>query len=890
MTKEDRPPRLFERLFEWFCADDFFEELQGDLEEAYYHNVEVHGTAVARNIYRKEVLLMLRPSVMKKIKGRFKNSNSNNIDMIRNYLKIAVRNILGQKLYSFINIFGLAVGMAATILISLYVQNELSYDKYHDKADRIYRVSREWLNQDGESSLHLGHIAPPFAPLIENDFEGVVEQAVRLMSGYGPLMSTADGEKQFEEDNFFFADADVFKVFSWEFIKGKPETALVEPNTLVLSETAAKRYFGDEDPIDKSLTFNNFGLEIEMKITGIIQDAPNNSHFHYNMIASFLTYENVVGKEQLMQQFGSNNFSTFLLLPKGVSPSEFEAGVPAFIDKHLGQSNDGNAASLTNKLHLMPLTDIHLHSHLDSEIEANGDIKYVYTYIIIALFILLIACINFMNLSTARSMKRAKEVGVRKVMGAFRTSLIRQFITESVLLATVSAILAVGIVVVVMPWFNNFSGKQLSLTTVDPMFFGTLMLGVVLVVGLMAGSYPAFYLSNFTPVKVLKGAKLNSHKKVNLRSVLVIFQFFISICLIIGVGVIGDQIEYMKTKDLGFRKDNMIVLPSNQQIHDNFQMIRDRLMKQPSIEDVTFASRVPSGRLLDSQGGQAEIGGEMVNINFRIADIHVDHSYLKTLDVKFLAGRNFDYNLASDSTEAFILNNAAILGLGYTSPEEAVGKKFNYGGRNGFITGVVDDFHFESLHQSIAPMVFLITQGRARNVIVQFKEGMESEASDYLKGEWETLRPGSTFDYYTISESFNDQYMAEEKLSQLVSYFSWLTIFVAVLGLFGLSSFSIEQNIKEIGIRKVLGASVGSVMYLFTKRFAILVIIGIIIAIPASYYGMTEWLSGFPYATSLKPMTFIVGGISALIFAIITVSYEIIKAAISNPVNSIRNE
>ena len=885
MRKGAQPPKIYTRLFEWFCDEEYYEELQGDLEQSFYENIKAHGEYKAIRKYRKEVFLMVRPSVIKKIKGHV---NSNNIDMVHNYLKIGVRNMLSQRLYSFINIFGLAVGMAATILISLYVQHELSYDKYHEKADRIYRISREWLNQDGESSLHLGHIAPPFAPLIENDFEGVVEQAVRLMSGYGPLMSV--GDKQFEEENFFFADADVFKVFSWKFIQGNRETALVEPNTLVLSETVTKRYFNDEDPIGKSLTFNNFGIIQEMKITGVIEDTPDNSHFKYGMLCSFLTYENVVGTEQLMQRFGSNNFATYVLFPEGVSASQLEAGIPAFTDKHLGQNGNGDPASTTNKLHLMPLTDIHLHSHLDSEIEANGDIKYVYTYIIIALFILVIACINFMNLSTARSMKRAKEVGVRKVMGAFRSSLIRQFITESVLMALISALLAIGFVALVLPWFNNFAGKELSLVTVDPLFFGGLLLIVVLSVGLLAGSYPAFFLSSFTPVKVLKGAKHSSHKKVNLRSVLVVFQFFISICLIIGVGVIGDQIEYMKTKELGFAKDNMIVLPSNGQIHANFKLIRERLIEQPSIEDVTFSSRVPSGRLLDSQGGEAEVDGEMKRIDFRIADIHVDHSYLETLEIKFLAGRNFDYELASDSSEAFILNKAAIDGLGYASTEEAVGKKFNYGGRQGYITGVVDDFHFESLHQSIAPIVFVITQGRARNVIVKVKEGLEDEATAYLKGEWEELRPGSTWDHYTIGESFNDQYEAEEKLSELVSYFSALTIFVAILGLFGLSSFSIEQNLKEIGIRKVLGASVSNVMYMFTRRFALLVLTGIIVAVPVSYYGMEIWLEQFPYATGLQLLTFIIGGVAALLFAIGTVSYEVIKAALSNPVNTLRSE
>ena len=884
--KNVKPPRLLTRWFESFCADEYYEELQGDIEQAFYENIEKYGLSEARRIYRKEVWLMLRPSVIKKLKTQ--KLYSNNADMIHNYLKIALRNMFGQKVYSFINVFGLAVGMAATILIALYVQNELSYDKYHENADRIYRVSREWLNEDGESSLHLGHVAPPFAPLIENDFEGVVQQAVRFMSGYGPLMTYKD--KKFEEDAFFFADADIFEVFSWKLLKGDPKTALQEPFTIVLSESTAQKYFGDEDPLDKAITFNNFGMKQEMKITGVIEDTPHNSHFRYGMLASFASYERAVGIEQLMQSWGSNNFATYLLFPEGHSVNEFEAQIPGFIDKHLGTGQDGDPASKVNKLHLMPLSDIHLYSHLDSEIEANGDIKYVYVYTIVALFILAIACINFMNLSTARSMKRAKEVGVRKVMGAFRSSLIRQFIVESVLTALISAILAIGMVVLVLPWFNDFADKELSLTTIDPGFSTTLLLIVVVVVGLLAGSYPAFFLSSFQPVKVLKGGKVTDHKKASLRSILVVFQFFISICLIIGVGVIGDQIEYMKTKELGFNNKNMIVLPSNQHIHDTFKSIKDRLIAQPAIEDVTFASRVPSGRLLDSQGGQAEVGGEMKEINFRIADIHVDHDYLKTLKVKFLAGRNFDHKLASDSSEAFIINIATSDGLGWTSPKEAIGKKINYGGRNGYVIGVTDNFHFESLHQSIAPMVFMITQGRARNVIVEIKEGYEQEALDYLDEEWTHLRPGYLFDYYTIGDRFNEQYEAEEKLEELVQYFSLLAILVAVLGLFGLSSFSIEQSMKEIGIRKVLGASVKSVLYMFTRRFALLVVIGIVLAIPTSYYGMTLWLQAFPYATDIQPITFIVSAVAALSFAILTVSYETVKAALANPVDTLRSE
>ncbi len=886
MSKAVKPPKLLSRLFEWVCADEYYEELQGDLEEAFLENVEVKGKRKAKMIYLKEVMLMLRPSVLKKIKTQI--THTNNIDMIRNYLKIGIRNIFSQKLYSFINIFGLAVGMSATILIVLYVQDELSYDRYHEKSDRIYRLSREWLNDSGESSLHLGHVAPPFAPLLKNDFEGIIQKAVRFNLDGGPLM--VFGDKQFQESRFFWAEAGIFEVFTWRMISGDSKTALAEPNTIVLTQSTAEKYFGKEEPIGKTITYKNYGTEVEMKITGVIEDTPTNSHFQYDMLASFITLENFVGSDQMMQNWGSNNYATYLLFPEGYDVAEFEEKIPGFIDKHFGLRESGELASKTNKLHLMPLTDIHLYSHLDSEIEANGDITYVYTYTIIALFILVIACINFMNLSTARSTKRAREVGVRKVMGAFRASLVKQFLAESMLVALLAVVLALGFAFFALPSFNNFVDKQLVLFGTEPSFLLVMIFGIVIVVGVLAGSYPAFFLSSFQPATVLKGAHKTVNKKFTLRSTLVVIQFFISICLIIGVGVIGDQIDYMKTKDLGFDKENMLVLPPSGQIHADYKAIKERLIQQSGIEHVTLSSRVPSGRLLDSQGGDAEVGGEMKNISFRIADIHTDHDYLNTLGVRFLAGRNFDAALASDSSQAFIINKAVVEGIGWGSAEDAIGKKFNYGGRKGQVIGVVDDFHFESLHQTIAPMVFVITGGRARNVVVKVKKGYEEETLAYLKEQWTFLRPDLPFDYYTIGDRFDEQYASEEKLGKLVQYFSLLAIFVAILGLFGLSSFSIEQRIKEIGIRKVMGASVKSIVLLLIKKFTVLVFVGLLLAMPVTYFGMSIWLEGFSYSGSIKPQAFVFGGLFALIFAIVTVSYETLKAAYANPVDTLRSE
>ena len=461
--------------------------------------------------------------------------------MLKNHIVIILRNMLRARVYSLINIFGLAIGMAATILIMLFVQDELSYDRYHENSDRIYRVSREWLNTDGSSNLHLGHLAPPFAPLLENDFEGVVLEAVRFLGGGSPLMTTE--EKKIQEERMFFADADIFKVFSWELVFGDPATVLSDPHSLVLTESTARRYFGDEDPVGKTITYHNFGAQLPMKVTGLMKDVPHNSHFQFDMLCAFGTVEEVFGRENLMSNWGSNNYATYLLFPQGYDVADFEAQIPGFIDKHLGQTSSGQPRSLYNKLHLMPLADIHLHSHLDSEIEPNGDIAYVYIYTIIAIFILVIACINFMNLSTARSARRAKEVGLRKVMGAFRISLVRQFMVESLFYALVALLLSLLVIYMALPFFNDFVQKEIALHFFENRFIFAILFGIILFVGLVAGSYPALYLSSFKPAFILKGGHKAVGDKVSLRSVLVVLQFFISIALVIGVGIVEDQLQ-----------------------------------------------------------------------------------------------------------------------------------------------------------------------------------------------------------------------------------------------------------------------------------------------------------------------------------------------------------
>ena len=878
--KKVHPPQWVTNLLVWFSNPSNIEFIQGDLEEIYCQQKKLNGRRRANVNYFINVLGMFRPFNLKR-----KQQPKLRFDMLKNYIIIALRSMKKNKAYSVINIAGLALGMTATILIMLFVQDELSFDRYHDKSDRIFRVSRAWYNNDGEESLHLGQVAPPFAPLLKSDYDGIIEEAVRVMNN-GMLVSYED--KKIEEENLYFADKEIFKVFSWEMIHGDPGTALDLPNSIVLTETTAQKYFGDQDPIGKTLNLDN---QFDLKVTGVIKDIPTNSHFHPDFLAPMVLVESYYGgPDQFMAAFGSNNFSTYLLLKEGYDYLELQAQMGGFLEKHLQPGNNGRPASEYNSLTLWPITDIHLKSHLDSELEANGDEGYVYLYTIIALFILLIACVNFINLSTARSAKRAREVGMRKVMGAHRFMLIKQFLMESILYAVFALIISYVLVAIIMPWFNDFTQKELMVDLISNRFLVILMLSITAVTGLIAGSYPAFFLSGFKPVDTIKGEVVKGNSRFGLRSVLVVLQFAISIVLLVGVGVVQDQLEYVKSKDLGFNDHRALVLPSSDKIRDEFESVKTNLLQQPGIEQVGYSSRIPSGRLLDSNEAKAEINGEMQSINFRIADVHTDHDFLTVLDIPIIAGRNFDRNLASDSTEAFIINESTVRTIGWKNNNESIGKKFNYGNRQGYIVGVVKDFHFESLHQEIAPIVFLITSGRGGSMVLRLDDSKIVETMTYLREQWAFLRPGFPFTSYFIDARFDEQYANEERLAELVTYFSGLAIIIAMLGLFGLASFTAEQRFKEIGIRKVLGASVPEILLLLTKGFSVLVIIGFIIAAPLAYYLMTKWLGTFAYHGTVSMVTVVIAGIVSILLAWITVGVQTIRAARANPIQSIQYE
>ena len=810
--------------------------------------------------------------------------------MFKYYIKISLRNIYKNKLFSLINILGLAAGIACTILILLFVQDELSYDQFHSKKDRIVRVTREWLNQDGESSLHLARVAPPIGTLIQNDYPQMIESMVRIAQDYRTKLKY--NNDVFIEEKFYWAEKDLFNIFDFKLIKGNKETALSQPNSVIVTETIAKRLFGDEDPLGKII---NYEGQRDLAVTGVVEDAPKNSHFKFDYLASFITLYEINGAEFFQTNWGRNNYSTYFLLKNENLKSELQAQMPAFIDQHLTQvirnftgQEPAFQPSKFNILHVQSLTDIHLHSHLNSELEQNGDITNVYLFSAIAVFILLIACINFMNLATAKSSKRAKEIGMRKVLGAEKKQLIYQFIGESLFISFLSLIISIGIVEAALPSLNNFIGKELAVNYFDnPLAVSGIIL-ITLLVGLISGSYPAFLLSSFKPVSVLKGNNQKGSGRSLFRTVLVVSQFTISIILIISMTVVYNQMEFFRNKKLGFNKDQLVVMPAGNRMLENLDGFKSILMQNPNIKSVATSDLIPSDKLLNNWGAKRYEGNSSVPLDFRLAVVQVDYDFIPTYQFEITAGRNFSREYASDDSNAYILNEAAAKRLGWT-PQDAIGKPLEYGQVPGSVIGVLKDFNFESLHNEVVPIVFVFDRFGVGNFTVRIAGDIPG-AIDFLKGIWEQYNPDYPFDYSFLNDDFAALYASEEQLGEIFSVFAFLAVFIACLGLFGLASFSAEQKTKEIGIRKVLGATVTNIVSRFTFEFVKLILIANIIAWPLAYYAMNKWLDTFAYKTDLALSTFMLAGFIALLIAVATISFQAVKASLTNPAKTLKYE
>lgn len=809
--------------------------------------------------------------------------------MFNNYLKIAWRNLMRYKFISFINLFGLTTGLTGCLLILNYIRHELSFDRYHEHADRIYRVTRIFRNPEtGAQSLHLGTIAPPFGPLLKSEFSEI-EKITRLID-FSPL-AMRYGEKMFNEQSVFLADEHLFDVFNVEVLQGNPATALADPFTIMLSEDIAKKYFGQDDPMDKSVRLNN---QFNLKVTGVYKAFPSNTHLHPEILISFNTLNDtaVYGAQNLRTNFGNNSFFTYLLLPPGYDYKKMEARFPAFLDKHLPRGNQARfLPSQGTALTLQKLTDIHLHSHLDYEAEENGDIKRVYIFSAIALFILLIACINYMNLSTARSALRAREIGIRKTVGAERKVLITQFLSESLLISWVAMLLAMGFTWILLPWLNKISGQQLSMgTLLDPKTLLWLAL-VPFVVGIVSGIYPALFMSSFKPVKVLKGLFTAGGSTITFRKALVTAQFAISIILIISTAVVFKQLRYMQKKSLGFEKDQIVTLPYNRQLNPAYESFRNQLIANSNIKEVTRSSRIPTGRLLDAMGTRMRRGDSLAPVNVDLKYVAVDQQFLATYGVKVLAGRDFSKEFGTD-TSAFLINESAVQALGFKSNEDALGQDIQYGNRSGKLLGVIQDFHFESMHQKIVPLILMVPRrdGGFGRISIKMAGNNIPAVLAHIEKTWNGFLPEIPYEYTFLDENFDRLYQAENRQGTIFTIFSCLAIFIACLGLLGLSAFAISQRIKEIGIRKVLGAGTASIVGLLSKDFLKLVAIAFVVAFPLAWYAMSEWLGDFAYRIRVPLWVFFMAGGIAAAVALLTIGVQAVKAAWANPVKSLRTE
>lgn len=801
--------------------------------------------------------------------------------MLKNYFKIAIRNLLRHKVYSFINIFGLAIGMACFLLIVFYIQFERSYDDFHENSKNIYKLVR--VNTLGERVERRVNTGAPLAPLLAQNFPAI-KHAVRFTCFEMGLIGY--GDKRFIERRFFFTDEPVFKVFTFPLLKGDPDTALKEPFSVVLTEETAQKYFGEEDPLNKILVCNFYGNRFDFKVTGVAASIPRNSHLDFDFLASYSSLRPIVGEWFLTKHWDSPTH-TYILLSEGYDPRDLESQLPAFTEKHVDKW------SFTSISHeIMSLKDLYFQSP-GPAIGRRGNTQFLFILSVISVFILLIACINFMNLSTSRSGSRAKEIGMRKVIGAQRPQLVRQFIGESLVCSFLALFLAAFLVEFFLPAFSHFVGEELYIHYLSDSKYLLTMLLTAILVGVVSGSYPALLLSSFRPAPVLKGEFRGGGSAVLVRKALVVGQFAMSIVLIAGSILIMKQMNFVKNRDMGFNKNHLITMPIRESaVRSKYELLKDRWLQSPDILGVAATSMLPG---VGSPNG--------INISARGVDdidmpiIYVDHDYVKTLEVPLARGRDFSKEIATDMTEALLINEAALEKFGWQDGlGEQVEMYFKREGRKDpqyltRVVGILPNFNFRDLTVSLQPMLFKIAPPtHLYHILIRINGNRVPESIDYVRKVWQEFQFDYPFEFTFLEDEMNNVYRSFQNFSSITRYGTFWAILIACLGLFGLASFTVEKKTKEIGVRKVLGASVPRIIRLINKEFFFLVALANMIAWPVAYYAMTHYLRYFAYRTSIGIWIFLLAGALALLVAVLTVSYQAAKAALANPVDSLRYE
>lgn len=807
--------------------------------------------------------------------------------MLKNYLVTAFRNIVKHKSYSFINILGFALGISCFLLITIYIRDELSYDDYHSRADSIYRVS-EIYTQSG-TLQHIANSSAPWGPGLKDEFPEVLEYVRFKPPVTQYVVSRPDRDLQFYEKRFVFADASVFSVFDFQLLEGEPDDVLQRPNTVVLTRSAALKYFGNEDPTGKTLIVDG---NFPFVVTGIMEDVLYNSHFKFDFLASFITLENpgmraYAGPITFWLDRRSN-FFTYILLAKGASAEALERKLPDFMEKYSGELRRRMGTLNTLMPTLQHLPDIHLTSHLEREWEPNGDIRNVYILFSISLFVLLIACFNFMNLSTARSAMRAQEVALRKLVGAERIRLVRQFLVESVFLTFLATVLALGIAHLFLPMINAISGKELSIGYIsDPWVIPGIVL-LVIFVGLLSGFYPALVLSAFRPGAVFKSTLGSGSGGKVMRQILITFQFAVSVILLIGLGVVTRQMSLFHSQDLGYDKNNVVVIPlSNAALRTNYQTYKDTILTH---SQVLFASgsNTVMGKAPVTREARPSDAGDESNMSYEL--IEADQDFLRTYRIELAAGRDFSIEMGDETAGAVIINQEAVRGLGLSDPVAANISKIKPVQPKKVI-GVAKDFHMESLHVSIRPVIISLGQFEPYQYLsVRIAPGDIPGTLDFLQDRWAEIYTGTPFAYTFFDQDLDALYRSEQRLGQLFFYFTSLALIIACMGMVGLVSFIAERRSKEIGMRKILGASVLHIALILLKEFAILVVIANLIAWPLAYFAMNGWLQDFAYRTSIGLELFAAAAVLVLAAAFISVSFQTFRASTADPIHALRYE
>ena len=807
--------------------------------------------------------------------------------MWKNYLKVALRNITSQKEYSLINILGLSIGMASFILIFLFIRHEMSYDRYHENADRIFRVARE----DAVSAKKTALTPNPMAPELAREFPEIV-CAVRINNIYRKVLVSYQ-YRFFKEDHFVLTDPDVFRMFSFPLVKGNPDTALKDKSSLVISEDMAEKYFVDEDPIGKTLNVDN---RFDFQVTGVMRNIPPNSHFHCDFLASFARADDIYWKGFSGDRTQSS-LHAYILLQKGVSPHDLENKLPVFVERFMhpvikeyapmADQIPGGLKGLKFKLFLQPLPQIHLHSHLSAELSSNYDIRYIYIFSAIAVFILVISCVNFTNLTTAFSTRRFKEIGMRKVLGARRNQLIWQFIAESVVMVLISLLVALILFEIVRLFVNPLLGGNIIGQAHRSGTVWLILILLALGVGVASGSYPAFFMSSFQPVRALKGSLLLKSKKFS-RSILVVTQFVITIGIIFCAILISRQLHYLKNKKLGFQKDYVIVLPLEDRAETkNYSLLKHELLKNTHILNVTGASNVLS-RVYSTSPFWWE--GAQDNESMRMNKLFVDYDFIDTFGIKIIDGRSFLKEVRTDEKSAFIINGAAAKAFGWDSP---VGRKIAWSYKKeekGTVVGVIEDFHFRSLHQKIEPLILLVREKNFNDMYIRIQNKNTPSTLSFIQKTWRKFLPQRPMEYFFLDDDIDKMYKSEAAMGKLFWYISALAIFISCLGLFGLISYATEQRTKEIGIRRVLGATVFGVLMLLSKEFLRLLALANLIALPLAYYLMHNWLLNFAYRVDISILIYILAAASTILIALLTMSIRSVKAALADPAETLRYE